>query len=246
MHRATITAFLAGCCLSAASAQSFESAETPATLLELFTSEGCSSCPPADQWISRLKNNGDLWKKIVPVVYHVDYWDRLGWRDRFAKREFTERQQHYAAIWRNESVYTPAFVANGREWRDWSDAGKLPANSATRPGKLQLSVDDRNQVSARFTPVTTPNESLQLHVALLGSNLESDVARGENSGRKLHHDFVALVTAQTNLVRKDDGYVAALTLPNEQLAGKPAAVAAWITDGEAKPPLQATGGWLKQ
>jgi hypothetical protein len=78
-------------------ATTFESGEVQNSLIELFTSEGCSSCPPAEKWISALKSNQDLWKKTVPVAFHVDYWDRLGWRDRFAKPEFTSRQQHYAA-----------------------------------------------------------------------------------------------------------------------------------------------------
>ena len=66
----------------------FESGETQSTLIELFTSEGCSSCPSAEKWLSALKSNQDLWKKIVPVAFHVDYWDHFGWRDRFAKPEF--------------------------------------------------------------------------------------------------------------------------------------------------------------
>src|SRR5947207_2933082 len=77
----------------------FTSGETAATLVELFTSEGCSSCPPADAWMSRLKRNPDLWKAIVPAVFHVDYWDRLGWPDRFARPEFTRRQRLYASSW---------------------------------------------------------------------------------------------------------------------------------------------------
>ena len=63
-------------------ATTFESGVTRTTLLELFTSEGCSSCPPAEKWLSQLKSNPDLWKKIVPIAFHVDYWDHLGWRDR--------------------------------------------------------------------------------------------------------------------------------------------------------------------
>src|SRR6476660_686425 len=74
-------------------ATTFESGDTQSMLIELFTSEGCSSCPPAEKWLSALKSNQDLWKKIVPVAFHVDYWDRLGWRDRFAKPDFTSRQQ---------------------------------------------------------------------------------------------------------------------------------------------------------
>ena len=87
---------------SAMPATTFESGETQSTLIELFTSEGCSSCPPAEKWMSALKSNQDLWKTIIPVAFHVDYWDRLGWRDCFAKPEFTSRQQRYAAAWGGE------------------------------------------------------------------------------------------------------------------------------------------------
>src|SRR5499427_291609 len=106
-----------------------QSTENQVTLLELFTSEGCSSCPPAEKWLSGLKADQELWKKIIPVAFHVDYWDRLGWRDRFAKPEFTSRQQHYAAAWGGDSVYTPGFVVNGKEWRAWFSGNGTPTTS---------------------------------------------------------------------------------------------------------------------
>src|SRR5689334_522273 len=105
----------------------FESGETRNVLIELFTSEGCSSCPAAEKWLGALKSNQDLWRKIVPVAFHVDYWDRLGWRDRFAKPEFTARQQRYAAAWGGDAVYTPGFVINGKEWRSWFVDNVSPA-----------------------------------------------------------------------------------------------------------------------
>src|ERR1043166_2112982 len=102
-----------------AATTTFESGDTQTALVELFTSEGCSSCPPAEKWLSAFKSNPDLWKKTVPVAFHVDYWDHLGWTDRFAKPEFTVRQQRYAAGFGGDSVYTPGFVINGKEWRGW-------------------------------------------------------------------------------------------------------------------------------
>src|ERR1044072_2750746 len=88
----------------------FQSGETQTALIELFTSEGCSSCPPAEKWLSALKSNPDLWKKTIQVAGHVDYWNHLGCRDRFSKPEFTPRQQRYATEWGGDSVYTPGFV----------------------------------------------------------------------------------------------------------------------------------------
>ena len=92
----------------------FEGGDTQVALVELYTSEGCSSCPPAEARLAKLRDDPELWKTIVPVAFHVDYWDGLGWPDRFASKAFTLRQYDYAARWRNGSVYTPAFVQNGR------------------------------------------------------------------------------------------------------------------------------------
>ncbi len=223
----------------------FDSGETQSTLVELFTSEGCSSCPPAEKWLSALKSNQDLWKKIVPVAFHVDYWDRLGWRDRFAKREFTSRQQRYAAAWGGDSVYTPAFVVNGKEWRSWFSGNVTPASS-TKVGRLHVSVGDDGKISATFAPDTTRQaRSFTLNVALLGNDLESDVKRGENSGRKLRHDFAALQLVKNEMTNQGNLWTGTISLSRNAEIDKATAIAAWVESGEAAPPIQATGGWLK-
>src|SRR5258708_5201471 len=91
----------------------FQSALEQTALLELYTSEGCSSCPPAETWLSRMKESPGLWKDFVPVAFHVDYWDYLGWRDLWATRGFSDRQRAYAGHWQSKSIYTPCFVLNG-------------------------------------------------------------------------------------------------------------------------------------
>ncbi|MBA3543366.1 MAG: DUF1223 domain-containing protein, partial [Chthoniobacterales bacterium] len=96
-----------GCAAVTASALELESKPTKTHLLELYTSEGCSSCPPAEAGLSKLKDNPRLWQDFVPIAFHVDYWDRLGWRDPFASKEWTARQYEYSARWRSSSVYTP-------------------------------------------------------------------------------------------------------------------------------------------
>jgi hypothetical protein len=222
----------------------FESAETPATLIELFTSEGCSSCPPADGWISKLKTSPDLWKRVVPVVFHVDYWDRLGWPDRFATAANTARQERYAAAWRSNSVYTPGFVLNGREWRGWSQRGALPEPSSAKIGKLSISLRGA-QADVSFAPIGPVPKILQVEVALLGLDLVSDVKRGENSGRKLQHDFTVLRHFTAPLRSEGDRMVASLPLPSKN-GDTPKAVAAWITAGDGQPPIQATGGSLSK
>jgi hypothetical protein len=219
----------------------FESGEMQGSLVELFTSEGCSSCPPAEKWMSGLKSNQELWKKIVPVAFHVDYWDRLGWRDRFAKPEFTSRQQRYAAAWGGNSVYTPGVVVNGKEWRNWFGGNAVPTIS-TKVGVLHVSLGHDGKLTATFVPETTQQRALALNVALLGNKLESDVKRGENSGRKLRHDFVVLDLIKIDMANESNRWTASVTLPMRSGTDKPSALAAWITENEA--PIQATGGWL--
>jgi Protein of unknown function (DUF1223) len=93
----------------------FQSSQRQVSLLELYTSEGCSSCPPAEAWLSKLKNSQGLWDEFVPVAFHVDYWDNLGWKDRFSDEQYTERQKSYAQLWSASDIYTPEFVLNGKE-----------------------------------------------------------------------------------------------------------------------------------
>jgi hypothetical protein len=246
---AVVIAFAASVCLllgqqpgSTRPATTFESGDTQNSLIELFTSEGCSSCPPAEKWLSGLKSNQDLWKKIIPVAFHVDYWDRLGWRDRFAKPEFTLRQQRYAAGWGGDSVYTPGFVVNGKEWRGWFGGNGMPTTS-TKVGVFSVSLGDDGKLTATFVPETTQPGTLTLNVALLGNDLESDVKRGENSGRKLRHDFVVLNLIKVDMANESNRWTGSVALPTQTGNDKPSALAAWITENGT--PIQATGGWLK-
>ncbi len=222
--------------------KTFESGETQSSLIELFTSEGCSSCPPAERWLTALKSDPDLWKKTVPVAFHVDYWDHLGWRDRFAKPEFTSRQQRYAAAWGGDSVYTPGFVVNGKEWRSWFGGNAMPTTSA-KVGVLRVSLSDGGKFSATFVPETTRPRALTLNVALLGNDLESDVKRGENSGRRLRHDFVVLNFINIEMAKAADQWTGSAEFSKSSGTDKPSALAAWITENGI--PIQATGGWLR-
>jgi len=239
---AVILIWLAAGYVFASDPKTFESSETQSSLIELFTSEGCSSCPSAEKWMSALKLNQDLWKKTVPIAFHVDYWDRLGWRDRFAKPEFTSRQQHYAAAWGGDSVYTPAFVVDGKEWRGWFGGNAVPTTS-TKVGVLRVSLGDDGRLSAAFVPETIQPRALALNVALLGNDLESDVKRGENSGRKLHHDFVVLDLIKIDMANESNRWTGSGAVPMRSGNDKPSALAAWITENAI--PIQATGGWLR-
>ena len=204
-------------------------------LLELFTSEGCSSCPPAEAWLSRLKQNPGLWREFVPLAFHVDYWDHLGWRDRFAAKEWTARQQDYASRWNSSSVYTPGFVLDGAESR-----AQLPARSTEIAGTLQLRVNGDNAHVA-FKPVKGDRRSYQVYVAPLGFALASDVRAGENRGRKLAHDFVVLSLSQATLPADKTEIELSIQQPSTE---KFDAIAAWITSAGDPTPLQAVGGWI--
>jgi hypothetical protein len=222
----------------------FESEETPAAVVELFSSEGCSSCPPAEAWISGLKTRPDLWKSVVPVVFHVDYWDNLGWRDRFASRAFTERQRRYVSTGQTASIYTPGFVVNGVEWRGWFNREPLPAPKPAKVGKLRVTLRDRGHLDIAFTPVGAGPKSALVEVALLGCGIASDVRSGENGGRRLLHDFVVLNLASAVPGSEGSRLTATFALPEKSIAPS-SALAAWLTNADDRIPIQATGGWLK-
>jgi hypothetical protein len=214
-----------------------------ASLIELYSSEGCCSCPPAETWLNDLKTAPGLWKEIFPVAFHVDYWDGNGWPDRFARAGFTQRQRDYATRLGQDSVYTPEFIVNGREWRrGWID-DRLPDQATT--GELVVTVAAKDAgISARYS-ATAPGEGLMVNVALLGFNAVTDVKRGENGGRTLRHDFVVLGFLSTAFVHSDDGALTAGPGKIENTTGeKPGAVVAWVSrpDGAI---LQLAGGWLR-
>ena len=150
------------------------------TLVELFTSEGCSSCPPAEQWLNRAEARSDLWSRVVPVAFHVDYWDYIGWPDRFAAREHSNRQRTYRDIGHIRAVYTPGFVVGGKEWRGWfrDPTLKLPADVDV--GSISVEVRD-GRFDARFEPVVDVPESIELHVARLGFDFVTEVGAGRES-----------------------------------------------------------------
>jgi hypothetical protein len=237
-----ILVLLAQASLAESGSATFDSGESRVSLIELFTSEGCSSCPPADAWISKLRSSPDLWKNFVPVVFHVDYWDHLGWSDRFAKAEFTARQRRYSSVWRSDSVYTPAFVVNGKEWHGWLDGRGIPATES-KAGRLQVTLTNGTEVRAMFTLEADAPAQLQLDVALLGTNLASDVKRGENSRRKLRHDFVVLQSTTTKLSGNGNQWIGSSSLPKQIGPDRPMALAAWVSSGNTSI-VQATGGWL--
>ena len=209
------------------------------SLIELFTSEGCSSCPPAERWLGTLHDAPGLWRDFVPVAFHVDYWNRLGWPDAFSTRENTQRQYAYAKAWGTASVYTPCFVRDGAEWR----GNRTLAGSGKNVGVLTATYDG-DSVKAEFAPTARSGtaqerDEFEIHAAVLGGAIESAVTAGENRGETLRHEFVVLA-----LVHGAPGK--AIALPRPRIAQVPRyALAVWITQRGKLVPLQATGSWLE-
>ena len=212
----------------------FSSGTTQTSLLELFTSEGCSSCPPAERWLATLRDSPVLWRHFVPVAFHVDYWNRLGWPDRFATREFTQREYDYAAAWASGSVYTPCLVRDGVDLGDTRSV----APSGRAAGRLTVAYDGAT-VRAEFSPaVAHAGEQFEIHAAFLGGGIVSRVTAGENNGETLHHEFIALALVHAPLGCD-------LALPAPKVSGVTRhALAVWVTRRGELAPLQATGGWL--
>lgn len=226
---------------ASAAVQQFTSGSDQVQLIELYTSEGCSSCPPADKHLGKLKNDKGLWSEKVPVAFHVDYWDYIGWQDPYAKPENSKRQRAHAAQGNVSNVYTPGFIVDGEEWRGFFRRAKLPAPTEQSPGPLSLHYDD-GQVSVSFNPESKSPASLRLQIAWLGAGLETAVTDGENNGRRLKHDFVVLKRQELMLNVNSDyqhhGPFSGNTLPDaEQYA-----LVAWVEDTRGRS-VQAVGGW---
>lgn len=213
-------------------------------LLELYTSEGCSSCPPADRWLSQFKTDTRLWHQVVPVAFHVDYWNHLGWRDRFAKPAYSQRQRDYLRHRYLRGIYTPGMVLNGREWRSWFGLRQLPQPADTEVGILKATIGDTH-ATIEFTPSQAIQEPLNLNLAFLGFDQSTAVSAGENHGKKLVHDFVVLDWRQYPQSSLDDHHRWVLedlpTIQPTQATG----IALWVTTLNDPTPLQATGGWLR-
>lgn len=166
-------------------------------LVELYTSEGCSSCPPADQWLTRLKTQGNQFGNIVPIALHVDYWDYIGWKDNFANPAFAKRQREMAASGHARGVYTPQLAINGQDTRSWLSDGRFKNEIASinrMPAKAEIRLAVNTQ-TAKSVQVSTSIKTAETgpsvyYLALQENNLQSIVNAGENRGELLRHDYV--------------------------------------------------------
>jgi hypothetical protein len=232
---------LSGSFLVGANEFVLESGKNQTQIIELYTSEGCSSCPPADRWISQLKHSKDLWSAFIPMAFHVDYWDYIGWKDKLALANNSHRQQIHRIFNNIPTVYTPGILKAGKEWRNWRF---IQSNNVTIPpinvGKLTAKLFD-NQLTANFSP-TNPLEKYKLNIALMGMNIKNSIKAGENHGKLLKHDFVIL---------KHQSYLSStpewdLTLDSNFLKHTytDLAFVAWIEAEKNPSPIQAVGKFL--
>jgi hypothetical protein len=178
-----------------------QSSATTTALVELYTSEGCDSCPPADRWLSSLGARGFAPERVVPIALHVDYWDYIGWKDPYARQVHSDRQRKMARLARAAIVYTPQVLLQGRDFRGWHEPGtpEEVAKINARPAKARISLLlERPRPGAFEAEVAAEmlDARLQADAALyLGAyenKLVSEVKAGENRGKSLAHDYVVL------------------------------------------------------
>lgn len=219
-------------------------------LIELYTSEGCSSCPPADRWLSALVPKVVIADEVVPLAFHVDYWDRLGWRDRFADPAYTARQYAYSKVSGSSFVFTPQVVLAGRNYGAWSsnssvqkdvrnarsvvpDANIVLSQQPVASGKLEFEAQGQLRHGVSFSEV-------RVYAALFQNGLVSEVGRGENSGSRLQHDYVVRgllaseVMDQPGKIKLKDRFV----LPEDARVGA-MGVAVFVQDVKTGVVLQA-------
>ena len=225
---------LAALAAGAAPACTAQSGATVPTVVELYTSEGCNSCPPADRWVSSLKGRDD----VVALAFHVDYWDSLGWKDRFAQPQFTQRQNATQRTSGARFAYTPQVIVDGRDTPNWSS---LPATAlhAKAAAAVALKLErDAAGLALTVTPAAGAPSKLSGYVAVVDDGMQTHVGAGENRGATLRQDAVvrellpwSLAGTQASTLRFASG------APME-----PGATRQWIavaTDGVYGKPVQA-------
>lgn len=202
-------------------------------LIELYTSEGCDSCPPAERWLSS-RFAPDARQAPIALAFHVDYWDRLGWVDRFASAQYTARQYESMRANRATFVYTPQVLLQGHDFASWNsgDATAIDAVAKSAPAAT-ISVDvtpgDRGvEVHAKAQVVSGARADAELLVAYADSGLVSDIKAGENRGRRLAHDHVVRTLRNAGAADAGGRIDATLTLPRPSERGTHSTLVAFV------------------
>lgn len=242
---------LTGMLAESAVARPPDPANPRVALLELYTSEGCNSCPPTDRWVSSLPRPRLVPERLVVLAFHVDYWNDLGWPDRFAQRQFTERQQALVRAGGGRTVYTPQLRLNGRDDRDPGSIEARVAHLHAEPASARLRLEtarhgNRLLITAVVEPFRLHDPDTSLYLAVYENNLETAVRAGENRGRRLRHDYVVrtLFRPVAVVTGKVTRHEAQLTLPADWKLGD-LGVAAFIQHNRTAEVLQATARALR-
>ena len=229
--------------------QLFISGAKQTQLIELYSSQGCSSCPPAQRWVNSFTHRKGLWTEFIPVVFHVDYWDDLGWKDPFSSNRHTKRQRDFYSIDAINAVYTPEFIVNGKEWRGWFTGNSLSTNTneitTGNIGVLSVSTNS-DKIMVSFQPQYKPlSDPLYVNIALIGLHLVTDVKHGENASKQLHESFVVLAYKRAKF-RSGSAYKWPKSKVLRANKDENLGLVVWLTQGDKMSPVQATGGLLQQ
>lgn len=223
-------------------AQTFATDSSAPTIIELYTSEGCSSCPPADSFLSQLAIKHDPFESVIPLAYHVDYWNYIGWEDRFSRAEYSNRQRRHVQEGNTSQVYTPGFVVNNKEWRAWfRGAREIPRNEGIA-GQLSARLTD-GFLDANYSGHPEIKGPYLLNVAYLGMGISTQVKAGENKDRKLKHDYVVLDSF--SLISQSNQWQIKLDKPPEKGQQK-TGIAIWVSSVNSLDVLQADAALLDE
>lgn len=218
----------------AAATCSARSLAKPPQVVELYTSEGCSSCPPADHWLSTLKGRAD----VIALGFHVHYWDRLGWPDRFASEAYTRRQYELASLRGRQGVYTPQVLVDGQDWHDWPRLPMSASVPAQPAPEVELAREPDGRVHARVAPNAAATNRLAGYWVVLEHNHVSRVRAGENAGETLRHDHVVRLQRDVPPFTAREGLSSRLDVPPGE-AAHPRRIVFVVTSVPEARPLQA-------
>lgn len=189
-------------------------------VVELYTSEGCSSCPPADKYLSNLgkKRNGD----VIPLAFHVDYWNYIGWVDPYSQAKFTERQHHAGVANQQSTIYTPEFLVDGVEARGTSSINTKIDIALESRSLVDLTLEIKSLQKNRLKSIVTIDslsyqgpETPEVFVVIYENNLANSIDAGENRGRTLKHDFVVRHLSESRAVLAGGRYSFDIAIPDD-------------------------------
>ncbi len=204
-------------------------AQQPVAVVELFTSEGCSSCPPADRLLAELVTAKTTeGRRVVALGYHVDYWDRLGWPDALARSEWTARQERYARVFAGRGMYTPQLVVNGATQCVGSDAQGARALIKDADAALPVMVQVRRDGARVVVTGTARAPGQELVVVIVEDGVVRKIGRGENGGATLRHEHAVRALSSSTI---DANGAATVSVPMVKPIGTgPLSIVAFVQD----------------